>query len=77
MTLHFHFDVAEILLCKEEEPETNNIHSPFNHMSKDNLSIPTSPSKLSAITGPCNVEYRASTWFFQCIGPLTNNYTDR
>ena len=65
-----------IASCKEMLPVLLGLYSPFNHMSKDNLSIPTSPSKLSAITGPRNVEYGASIWFFQCVGPLTKNYTD-
>lgn len=64
MTLYFYFDVVEILLCKEEEFEINNIYSFFNYMSKDNLFIFISFSKLSVIIGLCNVEYRVSIWFF-------------
>lgn len=44
--------------------------TPFYHMSKKHLSIPTSSCKLSPITGPSNVEYGASIGFLQAVGPL-------
>ena len=46
------------------------ISSPFNDMSKDNLTIPTSTCKLCSITWPGNVKDWASIGFLQSVWPL-------
>ena len=46
------------------------ISSPFNDMSKDNLSIPTGTCKLCSITWPGNVKDWASIGFLQSVWPL-------
>jgi hypothetical protein len=56
----------ELIQLVQEE-----LYIPFNNVSKDYMSIATSPSNLGAITWPCNVEYTASVGFLQRMWPLS------